>query len=74
MTQYVDIYEMNYSVSPGGIDCWEATINGYGTSTTASDFKTAGDALNYVIDKYPDEMLKLNITSFQAYAKEIENV
>ena len=74
MTQYIDIYEMNYSVSPGGIDCWEATINGYGTSTTASDFKTAGDALNYVIDKYPDEMLELNVMSLPAYVKEIANV
>jgi hypothetical protein len=70
MTQYVDIYEMNYSCSPGGIDCWEATINGYGTSSTASDFKTAGEALDWVLDKYPDQMLKLNVTSFQAYEKE----
>ena len=70
MTQYVDIYEMNYSCSPGGIDCWEATINGYGTSSTASDFKTAGEALDWVLDKYPDQMLKLNVISFQAYEKE----
>ena len=41
MTKQVAIYEMEYSCSPGGVDCWEATINGYGTSSTASDFKTA---------------------------------
>ena len=70
MTPQIEIYEMNYSVSPGGVDCWEVTIQGYGNSTTTSDFKTAGDALNYVIDKYPDQMLELNVTTYKAYDKE----
>jgi hypothetical protein len=70
MTQQVAIYEMNYSCSPGGVDCWEATIQGYGESTTASDFKTAGQALNWVLDRYPDEMLELVVTSLPAYEKE----
>ena len=70
MTQQVAIYEMNYSCSPGGVDCWEATINGYGTSTTGSDFKTAGEALNWVLDRYPDEMLELTVVSYPAYEKE----
>ena len=70
MTQQVAIYEMNYSCSPGGVDCWEATINGYGTSTTGSDFKTAGEALNWVLDRYPDEMLELTVVSSPAYEKE----
>ena len=61
---------MNYSCSPGGVDCWEATINGYGTSTTCSDFKTAGEALNWVLDRYPDEMLELTVVSYPAYEKE----
>jgi hypothetical protein len=71
MTQQVEIYEMEYSCSPGGIDCWEATINGYGTSSTASDFKTAGEALNWVLDRYPDEMLELTVVSLPAYEKEM---
>ena len=71
MTQQVAIYEMEYPCSPGGIDCWEATINGYGTSSTASDFKTAGEALNWVLDRYPDEMLELTVVSLPAYEKEI---
>ena len=69
MTQQVAIYEMNYSCSPGGVDCWEVTINGYGTSTTASDFKTAGKALNWVLDRYPDEVLELTVMSLPAYEK-----
>jgi hypothetical protein len=71
MTQQVAIYEMEYSCSPGGVDCWEATINGYGTSSTASDFKTAGEALQWVLDRYPDEMLELTVVSLPAYEKEI---
>lgn len=72
MTQQVAIYEMNYAVSPGGVDCWEATINGYGTSSTASDFKTAGEALNWVLDRHPDEMLELTVVSQTAYEKEMQ--
>ena len=41
-----------------------------GTSTTGSDFKTAGDALNWVLDRHPDEMLELIVTSHLAYEKE----
>ena len=70
MTLNVEIYEMNYACSPGGVDCWEATIQGYGTSTTLSDFKTAGDALNYVLDKYPNQELNLNVKSLNWYFKE----
>jgi hypothetical protein len=74
MTLNVEIYEMNYAVSPGGIDCWETTIQGYGQSTTISDFISAGDALNYVIDKHPTEMLELTVMSLPAYEKEMLDV
>jgi hypothetical protein len=71
MTQQVAIYEMNYSCSPGGVDCWEATINGYGTSSTASDFKTAGEALDWVLDRYPEQLLELTVISQSYYQKEL---
>ena len=70
MTKQVAIYEMEYSCSPGGVDCWEATIQRYGSSSTVSDFKTAGEALNWVLDKYPAEMLELTVSSLPAYEKE----
>jgi hypothetical protein len=70
MTLNVEIYEVNYAVSPGGIDCWEVNIQGYGNSSTASDFKTAGEALNWVLDRYPAQMLELVVTSLPAYEKE----
>ena len=71
MTKQVAIYEMEYSCSPGGVDCWEATINGYGTSSTASDFKTAGEALQWVLDRYPERLLELTVISQSYYQKEL---
>ena len=70
MTLQVQIYEMEYSVSPGGVDCWEVNIEDYGTSRCVSDFDTAGQALNWVVDQYPDKMIELTVTSLPAYEKE----
>jgi len=35
-----------------------------------SDFDTAGQALNWVVDQYPDKMIELTVTSLPAYEKE----
>ncbi len=69
----VEIYEMNYSCSPGGVDCWELNIQDYGYSKCVSDFKTAGDALQYVLDNYPHQELNLNVRSLNWYFKEFED-
>ena len=62
------IFEMEYSCSPGGIDCWELEVrDSIGYSTNYSDFKTAGEALNFLLDKYPGRELNLDITSLSAY-------
>ena len=68
---------MEYSVSPGGIDCWELEVrDSIGYSTNYSDFKTAGEALDYLITLYPDKIIELDVTSLSAYYKimERENV
>lgn len=67
MTLNADVYEMEYSCSPGGIDCWEITIQEYGSSTNYTDFKSAGAAVNFLLDKYPSREMNLNITSLAAY-------
>jgi hypothetical protein len=69
MTLTAEIYEMNYACSPGGVDCWEATVRKGYESVCFSDFKNAGKALNYVIDKYPNEVLNLTVMSLPAYEK-----
>ena len=67
MTLKAEIYEMEYSVSPGGKDCWEITIQHYGSSENYSEFKSAGDALNYLINRYPGRELEIDVTSLGAY-------
>ena len=67
MTLHAEIYEMEYSCSPGGVDCWEVTIQHYGYSENYSDFKSAGQALNYVINKYPGRQISVDVTSLSAY-------
>ena len=66
---------MEYSCSPGGIDCWEIEVKeSLGYTTNYTDFKTAGDALNYLINLYPDQYINVDITSLIAYHKYIEGV
>jgi hypothetical protein len=68
MTLNVEIYEMEYSVSPGGVDCWEMTIG----NKCYSDFKTAGHALDHLLIMHPSDTLDLSVTSLNAYHKELE--
>lgn len=68
------IFEMEYSCSPGGIDCWELEVDeGIGHSTNYSEFNTAGDALNYLISQYPAVEHEVDITSLEAYHKSMED-
>lgn len=70
----INIFEMEYSVSPGGRDCWEVHVPGYGCSSNYDGFKSAGEALEFVLDKYPGVPLELNVISLLAYEKEMNNV
>ena len=64
----VEIYEMEYSVSPGGKDCWEATVfTGLGHSQTYGEYKSAGEALDHLLSVYPGVELELDVTSLEAY-------
>ena len=68
------IFEMEYSVSPGGIDCWELEVrDSIGYSTNYSDFKTAGEALNYLLNLYPAVEHEVDIISLAAYYKSMED-
>jgi hypothetical protein len=69
------IFEMEYSVSPGGKDCWELEVgNGTACSTNYGEFKSAGKALDYLITKYPDEELNVDIVSLKAYNKSMGEI
>lgn len=71
----VELFEINYSCSPGGIDCWEATAyTSLGRSTVYSDYKTAGDAINDLLSKYPGEKFDVEIVSLNHYNKYIDPI
>jgi hypothetical protein len=63
----VEIFEVNYSVSPGGIDEWE--MNVYLPNYTAhfSEFKTLNEALEFVMKHYPTRELSVSIKSLEWY-------
>ena len=64
----VEIYEMEYSVSPGGKDCWEATVyTRLGHSSNYSEYRSAGEALDHLLSIYPGVELELDVTSLEAY-------
>ena len=65
----IEIYEVDYSVSPGGVNCWEANVQGYGESKCYSDFRSAGEALNHILLVYPEQELNVNVMSLATYFK-----
>ena len=80
-----DIYEVNYSVSPGGVDQWEMIVylprplKGINSKETAyfTDFNTLNDALEFLIKHYPTRELDVNIKSLEWYfanEERLENV
>ena len=70
MTLKAEIYEMNYSVSPGGEDCWEGTVHiKLGHTVNYTDGKTAGEILDYILKQHPDVQLEVDVTSLGAYNK-----
>ena len=63
----VEIFEVNYSVSPGGVDQWE--MNVYLPNHTAHfyGFKTAGETLEFLLEEYPTQEFNINIKSLEWY-------
>jgi hypothetical protein len=66
----LNIYEMEYSCSPGGIDKWE--IEERDGDFFQGDFDTAEDAISYALLKFDGEELNLNIKSLKWYHKQEE--
>jgi len=63
----VDIYEIEYSVSPGGINQWAVDIRtGLGTSSYA-EFDTIAEAMDWLLNKYPDKELNITLRSLNWY-------
>ena len=69
----VNIYEVEYSCSPGGVDCWE--LEEVGSDFFQGGFDTAEDAISFALKKYDGVELYINIKSLKWYhAQEEVNV
>jgi hypothetical protein len=63
----VEIYEVNYSVSPGGVDCWEMTMDLGNYKPHFGEFKTASEALEFAMEHFPTRELSVRIKSLEWY-------
>ena len=63
----IDIYEVEYSCSPGGVDCWEMTMELPYYSPHFGEFATATEALEYAMSLLPTSELCVTIKSLDWY-------
>jgi len=67
----LDIYEVEYSCSPGGVDKWE--IQEREGDFFQGDFDTAENAISYALLKFDGEELNFNIKSLESMRSEEKN-
>jgi len=65
MTKNINIYEVEYSCSPGGVDKWE--IEEEGSDDLLGSFDTAEEAISYALMDFKGQELNLNIKSLEWY-------
>ena len=66
----INIYEVEYSCSPAGVDCWELEENG--TDFFQGGFDTAEDAISFALLKFDGVELYINIKSLKWYHSQEE--
>jgi hypothetical protein len=64
----LDIYEVEYSASPGGVDKWE--IQERGGNFFKGDFDSADQAISYALLKFNGEELNFNVKSLEQFHSE----
>jgi hypothetical protein len=73
MAKNINIYEVEYSCSPGGVDKWE--VEEEGSDDLLGSFDTAEEAISYALIDFKGQELNLNIKSLEWYhAQEEVNV
>ena len=66
----INIYEVEYSCSPGGVDCSELEENG--TDFFQGGFDTAENAISFALLKFNGVELNINIKSLKWYHSQEE--
>jgi hypothetical protein len=67
----IEMYEIEYSCSPGGEDMWVVDVRDSIGHSTYKEFYTPSSALKWLLAKYPDKELNLTIRSLAWYHKEM---
>jgi hypothetical protein len=65
MAKNINIYEVEYSCSPGGVDKWE--VEEEGSDNLLGSFDTAEEAISYALMDFKGQELNLNIKSLEWY-------
>lgn len=60
----LDIYEVEYSCSPGGVDKWE--VQERGGEFFQGDFDTVEEAISFALSKFGSKEINLNIKNIKA--------
>ena len=68
------VYEVAHSDSPGGVDCWEVTSDDVPNEPDywAGNFKTALEAIEFVLSQFPGEYIDINVLSLKWYYEKSE--
>lgn len=64
-----DLYEIDYSVSPNGINMWALDIKHSLGNSSYAEFRTPAQALGWMLKRYPESEIDLNIRSIGWYNK-----
>jgi hypothetical protein len=67
----IEMYEIEYSCSPGGEDMWVVDVMDSIGHSTYKEFYSPSSALKWLLAKYPDKELNLTIRSLAWYHKEM---
>jgi len=62
-----DLYEIDYSCSPGGINMWALDIKHSIGNSSYAEFRTPAQALGWMLKRYPESEIDLNVRSIGWY-------
>ena len=65
-----EIYEIDYSVSPGGINMWALDIRDSLGHSSYAEFRNASQALKWIMNRYPDKELNISVRSIEWFNKQ----
>jgi hypothetical protein len=66
-----NLYEIDYSVSPGGINMWGLDVYVSLGNSSYCEFDTPAQALKWLINKYPKTEFDINVQTLGSYEEKM---